>query len=1377
MNVLRCWIGLKLHKILPYVDEAVSDAPGSVMSWMDALKSVDAKAFGSQLLQLAGLLLRTAELAPGSEEEAVGALTLHRRIVELLSLLLPTTPTVTKAKLCDIVLRGAYAYEKTAYFAVPIAMNYYSRCHDTLTSSDISITAEPKYASLFDHHVHLACKASSLDKPEPVFRYLQQVVEIARSAAFPQALASIAQQYFRLGSALYKQRQFESALLPLQQSCTLLGGDWTHCERTWTHEEAVSLSKRFEVLSRCQSSVGQHESARASVAQAVLLLSDSPELRMPIMQRYVEQHMPVRNSRQYRSLSSAVADHSNVDCHLLSSIVQAELDILLEKGARFETLLPLTEQLVGVWSKQHPLRRARAVICQVKLLLRAPDQTPAQKVEGRIAELLQLCKQEDLVSDVELAPTRLDLLATAYSLQAVYAFRNGTDGSDAFGLALTTYKLAMKGVAPYSANPEACSCYLNIASAYLQMGYTAEAGAALGMCRGILERRDMPDAIETRYLVTYATYLAHVGNLAKSEKVLHSIRWDSLVTRQDTSALDGSIASPRLLLAGGCNAFALLNVAKGQLTRALLDQTRGLAFLQREARRVLTSHSQHEQPASSLDVSAGLLFFHCEWDIIQHLLSALQSLCHLHLASGSFVDALFFAKQGKAVAKLAHSPQGGAQFDVCIAQVHTLRRDFDCSLGTLKMVLKEMQQSEPQILCDVSVAQLAAADLHIRRQAFQEAATALKGAETVLGKLRDPAYLVHEAATPRAQKVLQLGQSTADHLKSPKALVKLGRTALAAVESELTCREAMLQLELGQVARAEESLQQLVDVELPVAKEVDFSMCSAQVLNSGLQQDVLSFHPSLAKLLLHSVVVFSDDLAGKKRRGRAQDQLMRRLLSAEQHALQVLASGIACGSPATLHSVARLATFLRLCKMVLGQQRGADSDVTALIGYLGAVVPSWWQSAPRQPDLAEPMLRLALDDDDDANDDDKAENGGSSAVSAMNAASLPSTYGYEKVLGRWQDILAGNNASIQQGKQCLQPTDKAEWWATRRRLDKGLQTLLKETEYHPCTQEDAADLVHYMLDMARLCDGGDSLEVERADVNKIIEQTAAFLSSFVVAAQDTLQPFSHIVLVLDRHLQQMPLESMPVLRAAPAVRVPSLAFLYDRLARRSGSVSFECDASSAAYVLNPSGDLSSTQTTFDDALSKYDSPVGISATATEPLSCGRHTEWYGIVGRPPTAQEFTAGLTQHELFLYFGHGAGEAFLSGHKVRRVAKCAVTILMGCSSGALRDAGDFDPHGMSVNYMVNGCPALVANLWDVTDRDIDRFSMTAMEKWGLLIGGDDSAVKERISLVQAVAASRDACVLPYLVGAAPVVYGVPVYLRTTTNEAHIQQAAPGG
>lgn len=70
----------------------------------------------------------------------------------------------------------------------------------------------------------------------------------------------------------------------------------------------------------------------------------------------------------------------------------------------------------------------------------------------------------------------------------------------------------------------------------------------------------------------------------------------------------------------------------------------------------------------------------------------------------------------------------------------------------------------------------------------------------------------------------------------------------------------------------------------------------------------------------------------------------------------------------------------------------------------------------------------------------------------------------------------------------------------------------------------------------------------------------------------------------------------------------------------------------------------------------------------------------------------------------------------------------------------------------------PALVANLWDVTDKDIDKFSDAVFRKLGL-DGEPRDEDDARPTLAGAVGGSRDVCLLRYLNGAAPVVYGVPV------------------
>lgn len=73
----------------------------------------------------------------------------------------------------------------------------------------------------------------------------------------------------------------------------------------------------------------------------------------------------------------------------------------------------------------------------------------------------------------------------------------------------------------------------------------------------------------------------------------------------------------------------------------------------------------------------------------------------------------------------------------------------------------------------------------------------------------------------------------------------------------------------------------------------------------------------------------------------------------------------------------------------------------------------------------------------------------------------------------------------------------------------------------------------------------------------------------------------------------------------------------------------------------------------------------------------------------------------------------------------------------------------------------PTLIANLWDVTDRDIDKFSQAVFDELQLTPEGVTSLRVDPKSVVTAVAQARDCCKLKYLTGAAPVVYGIPFYL----------------
>ena len=275
--------------------------------------------------------------------------------------------------------------------------------------------------------------------------------------------------------------------------------------------------------------------------------------------------------------------------------------------------------------------------------------------------------------------------------------------------------------------------------------------------------------------------------------------------------------------------------------------------------------------------------------------------------------------------------------------------------------------------------------------------------------------------------------------------------------------------------------------------------------------------------------------------------------------------------------------------------------------------------------------------------------------------------------------------------------------------------------------------------------------------------------------QERAAKSQHTILILDKALHCFPWESMACLKGQAVSRLPSLSSLRDRIVQQtrqqqsgttpSTSPTLTLNRNNGAYVINPSGDLTATQSMFEVPLQKL-------------------SDWDAVIEREPSEEEIKTALVSKDVFLYFGHGSGSQFIRSRTIKKLDKCAVSLLMGCSSGAMTEAGEFESYGTPINYMHAGSPAVLATLWDVTDKDIDRFSHTVLEKWGLFeepqpdissspvkkgaksrgkskARNANSAETERKSLDQAVAEGRDSCIMKYLNGAAPVIYGVPVML----------------
>ncbi|TIA90048.1 hypothetical protein E3P99_01777 [Wallemia hederae] len=386
-------------------------------------------------------------------------------------------------------------------------------------------------------------------------------------------------------------------------------------------------------------------------------------------------------------------------------------------------------------------------------------------------------------------------------------------------------------------------------------------------------------------------------------------------------------------------------------------------------------------------------------------------------------------------------------------------------------------------------------------------------------------------------------------------------------------------------------------------------------------------------------------------------------------------------------------------------------------------------------DLDPLVVALPLD-----NRQNKREGGGEEeAFTYMNAA------------GEFEQIIKGSDDTIKLASAGKVTTDddKIEWWNVRKALDSRMRQLVKNIEFcwlgafkslfmkptatseaaldglrtclekvfkkhihisgrrksvakvkldnallecfsalSPlCKDEELEDLIYFVLDVYLF--HGIQLAFSEIDIDGAVLDTRSALEEYhnKYADRKTEGPPEHTFLILDKLTQFMPWESIPTLRNQSVSRIPSIGFLRDRLDYITflNQDKFYVNPKKTFCLINPSGDLKKTEKNFSGWLDEM-----------------KEFGWKGIVGREPLEQEIAHALESNDLFLYFGHGGGQRYIRSQKIRNLSKCATTMLWGCSSGSLKSSGDFDSQGNPNNYLLAGCPCLVANLWDVTDRE---------------------------------------------------------------------------
>lgn len=202
------------------------------------------------------------------------------------------------------------------------------------------------------------------------------------------------------------------------------------------------------------------------------------------------------------------------------------------------------------------------------------------------------------------------------------------------------------------------------------------------------------------------------------------------------------------------------------------------------------------------------------------------------------------------------------------------------------------------------------------------------------------------------------------------------------------------------------------------------------------------------------------------------------------------------------------------------------------------------------------------------------------------------------------------------------------------RLD---DTLLRcfSTLSPKCRDEELEDLIYFLLDLYQF--HGVPIPISEVDITQmvldmrtILEEHSARLRGPKRSAKHdgtaSQLDDEHVYLVLDKNLQGLPWESIPILRGRSVSRIPSVDFLIDRLEyaemkRRSqpaftppSALGAVVDPRKGYFVLNPSGDLRRTQERFKDWADGM-----------------KKAGWDGVVGKPISEQQFENALRQTDL--------------------------------------------------------------------------------------------------------------------------------------------------
>ncbi|ELP93448.1 hypothetical protein EIN_059330 [Entamoeba invadens IP1] len=224
----------------------------------------------------------------------------------------------------------------------------------------------------------------------------------------------------------------------------------------------------------------------------------------------------------------------------------------------------------------------------------------------------------------------------------------------------------------------------------------------------------------------------------------------------------------------------------------------------------------------------------------------------------------------------------------------------------------------------------------------------------------------------------------------------------------------------------------------------------------------------------------------------------------------------------------------------------------------------------------------------------------------------------------------------------------------------------------------------------------------------------------------------HVVLILDKQFHRLPWEAMKDVQDVMYSRLPS--FEPFNTINKSDDNMFYIDKKKGFYVLNPTQDLVRTVERVGPVLN----------------SMG----WKGITNSIPDADVFLKALEENDILMYCGHGSGEQFVPGRRIRKLKRCSVSMMMGCKSVRMEQRGEFDPSGVPIDYLVAGSPMCCGNLWSVPDNDLDTMTLEILE-W---LKSDQEGY-----LIDVINKAKRKCKSKYFMGASIVCYGFPILKKS--------------